>query len=190
MRKCGHYYRSIMLRELPARVDLAELVTGAKRLSGSVSLAALPRLVELLENSTGTIDATLEFYGHRSGQPTARGSVDAKLDLQCQRCLEPVSVPISSTFEVTFVQSEDELGNLQQKIEPWLTDGDILELNRLVEEEVILAMPAIPVHRETSDCGKLIRQLESYTARGQATSTDRPFDKLKGLLSNSQSGEK
>lgn len=188
----GHYYRSIMSRQLPARVEiaeLAELVSCRARLTGSIPISTLPRLKQLVTGDEGAVDARIEFSQNRNGLPAVRGGVDTALELVCQRCLDPVRVPLSTNFSLVLVTAGDETGRPEAETEPWLIRGDFLELNDLFEEEVMLAMPGNPVHDEIDKCGQLAGCLREY-APANEEKLGRPFGQLKNLLSDSDSGEK
>ncbi len=192
MPTCALYYRSIMSRQLPARVEiteLAELVSGGTRLTGTLPIRTLARLKPLVTDDKAAVDARIEFFQNRNGLPAVRGGVDTALELVCQRCLEPVRIGVSSRFSLVLVTAEHEVDSLDRKAEPWIIKGDFLELNKLVEQEVMLAMPDNPMHDEIEKCGELARRLNDYTP-GTEDKGGTPFDQLKDLLSNSKSGEK
>ena len=76
MPTCAHYYKSIMSRQLPARVEkmeLAELVSGGTRLTGTLPIKKLPRLKPLVTNDKGAVDTRIEFFQNRNGLPAVRG---------------------------------------------------------------------------------------------------------------------
>ncbi len=192
MPTCAHYYKSIMSRQLPARVEkmeLAELVSGGTRLTGTLPIKKLPRLKPLVTNDKGAVDTRIEFFQNRNGLPAVRGGVDTALELVCQRCLKPVRIPVTSRFCLVLVTKEDEADSLDTKTEPWIIKGDFLDLNKLVEEEVMLAMPGNPVHDELEKCGELAGRLKDY-APGTEDKVGTHFGQLKDLLSDSSSGEK
>jgi uncharacterized protein len=69
--------------------------------------------------------------------------------LQCQRCLQPVDVPLEVDRAFRFVRGEDAAAALDAE-----ADDDVLELTRgfdlrdLVEDELLLALPLVPRHRD------------------------------------------
>ncbi len=63
-----------------------------------------------------------------------------------------------------------------------------MTLAELLEDEIFLAMPRVPVHGDVSDCGELVRGLAGFdTGESGQTSDDagapRPFAGLRDLLS-------
>lgn len=99
-----------------------------------------------------------EISGHarRNGREVElRGKLLAKLEGLCGRCLQPVEVPISTDFTERFVRAvswvADEQHELQEEdLNLAVFDGEAIELDDLVREEILLAVPANVLCRE--DC--------------------------------------
>ncbi|HCX31986.1 MAG TPA: hypothetical protein DHU55_19790 [Blastocatellia bacterium] len=75
------------------------------------------------------------------------GRIDALLQVECDRCLKPVELPVKSEFKLEYVTAEDY--RAQQAVE--LTeddldlsvfDGAVIDIDELVTEELLLAVPA------------------------------------------------
>jgi len=72
---------------------------------------------------------------------------DASIALQCQRCLAPVEVSVVVDRRFGFVAGEDAAAALDAT-----SDDDIIALTRtldlrvLVEDELLLALPLVPMH--------------------------------------------
>ncbi len=84
-----------------------------------------------------------------------RGKLDTKLEVMCGRCLQPVQVPIATEFKERFVRAvswaADEQHELQaEDLNVAVFDGEGIELDDLVREELLLALPANVLCRE--DC--------------------------------------
>lgn len=99
-----------------------------------------------------------EISGHARGngrEVELRGKLLAKLEGLCGRCLQPVEVPISTDFTERFVRAvswvADEQHELQEEdLNLAVFDGEAIELDDLVREEILLAVPANVLCRE--DC--------------------------------------
>ena len=75
------------------------------------------------------------------------------LTLQCQRCLQPLRVPLNSSVRVALVDdlaTADALpeGEFAGAIEPVLVQHGRVLLRDLVEEELLLGLPLIPRHED------------------------------------------
>lgn len=102
--------------------------------------------------------APAEISGHarrNGGEVELRGKLQAKLESVCGRCLQPVEVPISTDFTERFVRAvgwaADEQHELQEDdLNLAVFDGAAIELDDLLREEILLAVPANVLCRE--DC--------------------------------------
>jgi uncharacterized protein len=74
------------------------------------------------------------------------GTVSGSVQVECDRCLKPLGVSLDSQFDVEYVTAEDY--QAQQALE--LTEADLnlsvfdgegLEIDELVKEELLLAVP-------------------------------------------------
>ena len=105
-----------------------------------VELAAPERLGEGLvavQEGTGiTIDVRLESL-HEG--VFASGTVTTRADGECARCLAPLSLPVEVEFAELFAYPADE------PFDHELT-GDLLDLEPVVRDAVVLALPFRPVH--------------------------------------------
>lgn len=82
-------------------------------------------------------------------QPWLHVDAGAQLALVCQRCLEPVQAPLLVNRWFRFVADED-TANAEDDV----SDEDVLALEprfdaaTLVEDELIMAIPLVPMHGE------------------------------------------
>jgi uncharacterized protein len=66
--------------------------------------------------------------------------------LVCQRCLGPLRLPLSSESRVGLVESMEQADRLPADAEPvWIEDRKV-DLDEIVEEELLLALPLVPLH--------------------------------------------
>ena len=84
-----------------------------------------------------------------------QGKVEAKLEAVCGRCLHPVELPITTGFKERFVRAvswaTEEQHELQaEDLNIAVFDGEGIELDDLVREELLLAVPVNVLCRE--DC--------------------------------------
>jgi uncharacterized protein len=84
----------------------------------------------------------------RSGHEVRlRGKINASAEIDCDRCLKTVAVPVETEFDVTYVPAEDyqrsETAELQEDdLSLSVFDGETIDLDELVREQVLLALPA------------------------------------------------
>jgi uncharacterized protein len=74
-------------------------------------------------------------------------TAEAAVSLQCQRCLAAVSVPVEVRRSFRFVPGEDAAAQLDAASEEdVLALTRALDLHELIEDELLLAMPLVPLH--------------------------------------------
>lgn len=83
------------------------------------------------------------------------GELRAKIETACDRCLQPVNLSIGAEFKERFVPAvswrDEQQHELQEEdLNLAVFDGEAIELDDLVREEILLAVPAHVLCRE--DC--------------------------------------
>jgi len=139
--------------------DLEALGLRHGELVGELEFARLPRLADLLRSTTGSVRASLQFRQRGLGRLAATLEFATTIELVCQRCLEPFAQPIAERLELTFVEPGEASTSIPEGYEPIeLDDGRLLPA-RLIEDELIVAIPLVPKHARVEDCGSLARNL-------------------------------
>lgn len=82
-----------------------------------------------------------------------QGEVHAKVEVVCGRCLQPVALPIAAEFNERFVRAVSWAAEEQHELQAEdlniaVFDGEGIELNDLVREELLLAVPVNVLCRE------------------------------------------
>ena len=131
---------------LPDVIDPLALAQKRRRLRGEIPLQQMDRLAESLFSMQG--NARLELQFDKSGrQASITGYVEAMLTLQCQCCLGEMTLPVKSKVNLGVVTSVDEALRLPESMEPLLLDAESeVALADIVQDELLLAIPAIPRH--------------------------------------------
>ena len=89
-------------------------------------------------------------------QVRLRGTIDASVEVRCDRCVTPVIAPVNAEFDVTYVPAEvlttdAEATELQEDDLTFATyEGDTLDIEELAREQLLLALPTRHLCRE--DC--------------------------------------
>lgn len=132
---------------LPERVDPLRLANRDGALQGVLGLEAMPRLREAVESMDHPVQVGIRFV-REYGRIRVEGEVQAQVELLCQRCLQPVSFAVETTFRVVPVADMDEACAMDSEVEPVLLENGLLAVHDLVEEEILLTLPAVPVHEQ------------------------------------------
>ena len=117
-----------------------------------------------------------------------RGRLHTKLEVVCGRCLKPVELPLATEFKERFVRAvswaAEEQHQLQaEDLDLAVFDGEGIELDDLVREELLLAVPVNVLCQEDCrglcpNCG-IDRNLNDCQC--QSNEIDSRWEKLKEL---------
>ena len=160
---------------LPDRIDPWRFAAGGKVLEGVVALAELPRLAPLLVEGGGV--AFRLVFSQEDGRAVVSGVVRSRLMLRCQRCLGPIALDVDAAFALAFVAGLEEAGALPEPYEPVVVEDSRVRPLELVEDELLLAVPGIPLHE-----GDACRAPSADPAATEGASQDEsPFAVLASL---------
>jgi uncharacterized protein len=135
---------------LPESIDAWRASGAGRRYAGQVALAQLSRLLPLLHDDQGVCTFQVSFGRDATGQAVAQVSASAELPLQCQRSLERFLLPVIVEQTLGLLRSEADEAALLPEVEPVLVpENGMIRLLDLVEDELILAVPAMPVRPGT-----------------------------------------
>ena len=109
-----------------------------------------PGVIEFLDpklRQTGPLRAegNVELISGSLGEIRVKGHLAARMEADCDRCLETAAVPIDSDFELYYRPVSEGYGDEkaidQGEAEMGFYEGDGLELNDVLREFVLLSMP-------------------------------------------------
>ncbi len=121
------------------------MVAGRRSFEGVLPVAQLPRLVEALAGDRGEVSYRLEFEQGALGGLQLRVVLRAGLTLQCQRTLDTFVFPAGVDTRLGLLADEDDLPTLPDDCEPLLLEGGALSPRRVIEDELLLVLPLVPV---------------------------------------------
>jgi uncharacterized protein len=135
-----------MSGDLPESIDAWRAVAARRIYEGEVPLGRMKRLEGSLVDTDGSCRFRLEFGRDDLGAATVAVSAQAGLPLQCQRSLQRFVLPVQCEQRLGLIRGEDEESSLPPDTEPVLVppDGMLSPLD-LVEDELILALPVVPL---------------------------------------------
>jgi uncharacterized protein len=135
-----------MSGRLPETVQWDRLTEGGETLRGMLALRGMTRLASCLLDSEGDVDVELEFGIDAQQIRYLRGHLRATLRLVCQRCLQPLSCPLDIDVCLGLLLSEEEMERLPQRYDPYMFDQRTVALKTIIEDELMLALPLVPLH--------------------------------------------
>ena len=174
-----------MSQRLPEFIEPYRLAENRRVLKGELSIANMKRLAPLLVSNAGNVDVDLVFGVDETGQANVKGKVHTKVSMQCQRCMKTMELPIDAKVSLAFVSTEEQAQDLPSHYEPLIVE-DETSLTGLVEDEIILALPAVPLH-EPEQCsvkGQFSSSVQDTTTESAVegkTERENPFAVLEKL---------
>lgn len=142
-------------KPLPRQGDPRKFAQQGVSLEGYIPLADLPRIAEVGTGVAGHVQVQLVFSLNEEHKRVVTGLARAELGLVCQRCLEPVSVPVESDISLAIVWDEDAAKALPDYLDPWIVGEGAADFFDMVEEELLLSLPAVAYHSEPCVDSKL-----------------------------------
>lgn len=142
--------------------------------TGELPVNSLTRLHDLIRLDSQTQGSHLRYTlsGHMAHQqlPRLHLSIQANLPMICQRCLEEMDVALALNFDYLIAHEQPDEIDDNDEVD-WLTPETHMDVQALIEDELLIAIPFAPVH--ASACKPLV--LES----GERIN---PFAVLKGKI--------
>lgn len=174
----------------PQHLDLLSFAREGAALSGEGALTAWPRLFEEQFGVDVLAGPVLWHLQGRSVPKLGHGdeiwldlNAEVSLPMQCQRCLSPVLTKVLAQQSFRFVADEATAAALDDEAEE-----DILVISRdfdalaLVEDELILSLPLVPLH---DTCPEVLPTTAVDPEFEMAAERPNPFGVLAGLKKGS-----
>lgn len=139
-------------------IPVRDLDAGGKSFDFAVRVAWLRSALESTQVQAAREDGALQLRLSKSGTDVVvRGSLQTDLVVPCARCLEPahihvredvsaLAVPAAAMRQPTGQSDDDDLAPDQADVIPY--DGETVVLDDLIRDELLLAIPMIPLCSE------------------------------------------
>lgn len=170
----------------PKLRDVRKLADSRAVFELDIPLAELPGFPVEYQAGGGQVHARLSF-GREQGHAMAQVALQADLAATCQRCLGLLQLHVDTHSPVLIVESEQEAEGAPAGWETFLAPEGRLVFAALAAEELLLALPLVPVHAEGEPCRALATEAgtepaEASHAEAPDVETARPFADLRALL--------
>ncbi|MBL8296952.1 MAG: DUF177 domain-containing protein [Rhodanobacteraceae bacterium] len=167
-----------MSAPFPEIVDAWRMVSARRSFNGRLPVARLTRLTDALAAPDGTVTYDIEFGRDELGQAYLALQAQVELVLTCQRTLELFAMPVAIDTRLGLMTREEDEAGLPPGYEPLLLDSAEIRLAEVIEDELLLALPLIPVKPglEESDF-----TWSTDPAQAEAPQRPNPFAALGGL---------
>lgn len=160
--------------------DIDPLADAGASLDYAIPLAEFPRLQGQLMPDPGEATGRVRF-SREGGAAVAALGVHANPTLVCQRCLAPLRLPVDAEVKVALVGDAEEAERVSADLETVLAPGHRISLRDLVEEELLLSIPLVPLH-EGGQCEAAKSAHEPASSAAASPPVQKPFERLGELL--------
>lgn len=131
---------------LPDVLDAWRMVAARRGFEGVLPLASMTRLRDSLVDTEGEVRVSIEFDRDALRVPYAELRIEAELPLECQRSLQRFLYPVQLVQRLGLIHDETGEAALPEGYEALLLpEHGLLRPAEMVEDELILAVPVIPV---------------------------------------------
>jgi len=166
-----------MIDHLPDRLDLIATAEAGRDLRGRIAVARLERVAPALASDQGELQVELSFGKDPQGTCFLAGTIRGEIVLGCQRCMENMTLPLDLEFRLGLLRDECATGALSDCYEPLVVTAEPADIADIVADEVLLALPIVPLHRDSDSCHA---ELNAYRPP-QKKQRGNPFAVLAGL---------
>ncbi|VAW91908.1 hypothetical protein MNBD_GAMMA22-1570 [hydrothermal vent metagenome] len=176
-------------QKLPQFIDPFRLADVGRLYDGKMSLKQMKRLeplLERLESSSKTeLSLSLVFDKDSNGVHFLSGTIKGTIFLLCQRCLTEMSFDINVDLLIAFLASEFDGDKLGGEYEPYIVNDTPIMLSDIIEDELLLALPTIPKHKDTRCSEQLthmtLNKSDTVLSEVEKDKEINPFSVLKDL---------
>jgi uncharacterized protein len=178
------------------RLNIPAFCAAEAALSGQLLLSELSRVaVDAASDAVAPLDTPFGARWHAQGSQSAVTgtrrvhdvmalTVSARIPLVCQRCLTPVTLEVDAERRFLFADDEDVAAQLDEELDDMdvLATDKALDLPALIEDEILLALPAVPLHAECPpEASAFLDALRLDGEEGAAPPQQHPFAGLAAL---------
>jgi len=163
---------------LPTTLDVRKAAVRGSGLSGILKPQDLQRFRPLLASDDGNISVELAFSRDEERRYLMSVVIEADIVVTCQRCLEPLAKHLTSKSTLAIVWTDEEAAHLPKHLDPLLVGELPCELWQVVEDEMILALPAFSYH-DSDACKEKVQAFAASLPYQETRAENRnPFNVL------------
>ena len=165
----------LMSPDLPLTIEPKRLARNGEIIAGQYAIHDMQRLGGLLYDQTGQVIFRLEFtYDKKQKIPFIRGEINARVNIQCQRCLAGMELKINNPVYLGIVTDRAETLALPDECEPLQIEEESISLLGMIEDELILALPISAMHSaNVCDATELINEINNKTGNSPFAALDK-----------------
>jgi uncharacterized protein len=116
---------------------------------------------------------------HAGNEVFVNGHVETRAQVECDRCLQPVEIPVNTDFALQYVTgSEYEAARAVELTEAEMSiavfDGEVIDIDEIVKEQVVLTVPTRMLCRE--DCKGICPECGADRNSGECSCSTNEID--------------
>lgn len=134
-------------------LDVRQAAVRGVTVSGALKPLNLKRFRPLVAADEGVISTEIHFSRDDERRYLMQMVIGADVMVTCQRCLELMPEHLSSDCTLAIVWTDEEAAHVPKHLEPLVVTDEPCNLWDVVEEELMLALPAYSYH-DTEECKK------------------------------------
>jgi uncharacterized protein len=130
------------------------------------------------------VNGKVRFSGN---QVFVNGHVEARAQVECDRCLKPVELPVNADFTLEYISDSDyetaravELTEAEMSVSVF--DGEAIDVDEIVKEQILLAVPTRMLCRE--DCKGICPECGTDRNTGECNCVTKEIDPRWAALKN------
>ena len=173
-------------------ITLQELQLHSVRFSVDIPAGEIDFDNKVAQSSILHAEGVADLVSHSLGDIRLQGQLQVTVSAPCDRCLEPVSQPIRSPFNLVYVPASEAAEGGEEEIddaavEVGFYEGNGVQLNDVLREVVLLALPMQLVCNENCKgiCPVCGQNRNQQACACHTTAADDRWSKLKDLRTES-----
>lgn len=120
-------------------------------------------------------------------QVSVDGHVETRVQLECDRCLKPVELPVSADFALEYISGADYASSSaaalsEEELSVSVFDGEAIDVDEIVKEQVLLGVPVRTLCRP--DCKGMCAECGINRNAGECDCTPNEIDPRWAALKN------
>ncbi len=171
-----------MSSKCPVYLNPYDYAKRSASIEGDILLSQFKRFQKLinLEYSNPVLQVDIHFENDATGKAWIKGTLKGKVSLLCQRCLDDMDYQFTINLDHLFCDSEQCLEDYKH-LDVILAEVDTqTRLSDLLEDELLLELPAVAKHEKDCVHGKAAKQMvDSFEQDNKKQQKNNPFAVLK-----------
>jgi uncharacterized protein len=164
---------------LPHKIDPFKLATHETVMHGYLKIKDMARLCTSLDSDEGDVEVKMVFGMDEQGTCIIKSVVRTRLMFRCQRCMESLSYEIMLDSVLGVVKKESDVKNLPEGYIPVVVEAGVLMIQDMIEDDLIVNLPVVPMHSPENCKVKLPYELGSE----EPFEANNPFNVISTLRS-------